>query len=152
TPVTLGFVFDTNLKVNLKFEGLWGGEGFSAELGEQLLPRCESLWNMYGPTETTIYSSVHGVLSGESGTVPIGKPIANTQMYILDSRMEPVPVGVAGELYIGGDGLARGYLNRPELTAEKFVVNPFARDTKSKLYRTGDLARYLPEGNISFLV
>src|SRR5207302_515575 len=103
------------------------------------------------PTETTIYSSVHGVLSGESGTVPIGKPIANTQMYILDSRMEPVPVGVAGELYIGGDGLARGYLNRPELTAEKFVVNPFARDTKSKLYRTGDLARYLPEGNISFL-
>lgn len=151
TPATWRLLLDTNWKGNSKLKVLCGGEGFPRELAEQLLPRCESLWNMYGPTETTIYSSVHGVLSGESGTVPIGKPIANTQMYILDSRMEPVPVGVAGELYIGGDGLARGYLNRPELTAEKFVVNPFARDTKSKLYRTGDLARYLPEGNISFL-
>src|SRR5207253_179532 len=117
----------------------------------QLLPRCGSLWNMYGPTETTIWSSVYRVVAGESGTVAIGRPIANTQMYILDSRMEPVPVGVAGELYIGGHGLARGYLNRPELTAEKFVDNPFASDRKTKLYRTGDLARYLSDGNISFL-
>src|SRR5438132_12700978 len=101
-PVTWRLVLDTNWKGNSKLEVLCGGEGFPRELAEQLLPRCESLWNMYGPTETTIYSSVHGVLSGEGGTVPIGKPIANTQVYILDSRMEPGAVGVAGEVDVVG--------------------------------------------------
>jgi amino acid adenylation domain-containing protein len=151
TPATWRLLLDANWKGNSKLKILCGGEGFPGELAEQLLPRCGSLWNMYGPTETTIWSSVYRVVAGESGTVAIGRPIANTQMYILDSRMEPVPVGVAGELYIGGHGLARGYLNRPELTAEKFVDNPFASDRKTKLYRTGDLARYLADGNISFL-
>ena len=82
---------------------------------------------------------------------PIGRPIANTQIYILDTHLNPVPIGVAGELHIGGDGLARGYLNRPELTEEKFIPNPFSEESGSRLYKTGDLARYLPDGNIEFL-
>ena len=84
-------------------------------------------------------------------SVPIGRPIGNTQVYILDPHLNPVPIGVAGELHIGGDGLARGYLNRPELTAEKFIADPFSNEPKSRLYKTGDLARYLPDGNIEFL-
>ena len=83
--------------------------------------------------------------------MPIGRPIANTQIYILDKFLNPVPIGVPGELHIGGNGLARGYLNRPELTAEKFIANPFTDDALSRLYKTGDLARYLPDGNIEFL-
>ena len=82
---------------------------------------------------------------------PIGRPIANTQIFILDPAMNPVPIGVAGEIFIGGDGLARGYLNQPELTAEKFIANPFSADDNSRLYKTGDLSRYLPDGNIEFL-
>ena len=82
---------------------------------------------------------------------PIGRPIANNKVYILDHCLQPVPIGVIGELYIGGDSFARGYLNRPELTAEKFIANPFADDALSRLYKTGDLARYLPDGNIEFL-
>ena len=90
---------------------------------------------------------------GDSLTsIPIGKPIGNTKVYILDPHLQPVPIGVPGELYIGGDGLARGYLNRPELTKEKFIVNHFGgKDSKSRLYRTGDLARYLADGSIEFL-
>ena len=86
-----------------------------------------------------------------SGRVTLGRPIANTQLYILDGNLQPVPIGVSGEIYIGGDGLARGYLDRPELTREKFIANPFSADTASRLYKTGDLARYLPDGNIEFL-
>src|SRR5205807_140807 len=86
------------------------------------------IYNMYGPTETTIWSAMHEVAEQEMDSVPIGKPIGNTQVYVLDSEMQPVPVGVAGELYIGGHGLARGYLNRPELTAERFVPDPFDTD------------------------
>ena len=90
-------------------------------------------------------------MNGNSSSVPIGKPIGNTQVYILDPQLNPVPIGVAGELYIGGAGLGRGYLNRPELTAEKFVANPFGITEGARLYKSGDLARYLPDGNIEFL-
>jgi len=107
------------------------------------------VWNLYGPTETTIWSSLYRVEDEGNALVPIGRPIANTQMYILDSKLEPVPMGEMGELYIGGDGLARGYLNRPELTAEKFIAHPFAAG--KRLYRTGDLARYLGSGDIEFV-
>jgi amino acid adenylation domain-containing protein len=111
-----------------------------------------SIVNEYGPTETAVGCCVYQVSDGthESGSIPIGRPIANAQVYILDSRLELVPAGIAGELYIGGEGLARGYLNLPELTAEKFVPNPFGAPS-SRLYRTGDLGRYLPDGNIEFI-
>jgi len=114
-----------------------------------LVPAVKRVWNLYGPTETTIWSTEFKVTDGRQ-PILIGRPIANTQCYILDAHREPVAVGVTGELYIGGDGLAVGYLNRPELTAEKFVDDPF-REGKTKMYRTGDLARYRADGNIECL-
>jgi amino acid adenylation domain-containing protein len=113
------------------------------------LPDCQ-LINGYGPTENTTFTCCYPISSLEGLTsVPIGRPIANTQVYVLDPDRQPVPVGIPGELYIGGDGLARGYLDRDELTREKFVTNPFAPG--ERLYRTGDLVRYLPDGNLEFL-
>ena len=116
------------------------------------LPRTQ-LVNGYGPTENTTFTCCHRItappLAGRP--VPIGRPIANTQAYILDAHLQPVPLGVPGELYTGGDGLARGYLNRPELTREKFVPHPFSPQSGARLYRTGDLARWLPDGSIEFL-
>ncbi|CAH2574040.1 Gramicidin S synthase 2 [Planktothrix rubescens] len=122
------------------------------------------LFNAYGPTETTVAATLYEFTSPTITNVPIGKPISNTQAYILDTFLQPVPVGVAGELHIGGAGLARGYLNRPELTQEKFISNPFEEEglipptslnkvsnEPSKLYKTGDLCRYLPDGNIEYL-
>jgi surfactin family lipopeptide synthetase A len=115
-------------------------------------PTCQ-LINGYGPTENTVFTTCYRVtaplLPGTS--IPIGRPIANTQVYILDEYHQPVPDGVAGELYTGGDGITRGYFNRPELTAAKFIPDPFNRDPAARLYRTGDLARYRPDGNIEFL-
>ncbi len=107
-------------------------------------------FNVYGPTEATVCVTM-AECRGDRPKLPIGAPIANTQIYILDEDRQPVPIGVAGELYIGGVGLARGYLNRPDLTAEKFVANPFTTDPSTRLYKTGDLACYLPDGNLEFL-
>src|SRR5262249_25052437 len=128
-----------------------GGEALPASVVKQVkdtLP-CRVI-NMYGPTETTIWSATHEVEQTGS-TVPIGRPIANTQIYILNENLQPAPVGVAGHLHIGGRGLARGYLNRPELTAEKFVPNAFGGEPGAAIYKTGDLARYRPNGQIEFL-
>ncbi len=118
----------------------------------QHLPNCQ-LINGYGPTENTTFTCCHQIsaASVEGRSIPIGRPIANTQVYILDDNHQPVPVGVHGELYIGGDGLARGYLNQPELTAERFLPNPFSKQTGARLYRTGDIVRWLPNGDIEFL-
>lgn len=109
--------------------------------------------NGYGPTEATICATLYSVSSESAGNrnTPIGKPVQNTKIYLLNDQMQPVPIGVPGELYIGGVGLARGYFNRPDLTAEKFIPNPFSNEPGSRLYKTGDKARYLPNGNIEFL-
>ncbi len=132
-----------------------GGEELRAEhvaFWQEHAPRTE-LVNEYGPTEAVVGCCVYRVPGDKllGRTIPIGRPIINTQLYILDACRQPVPVGVPGGLYIGGDGLARGYLNRPELTAEKFIANPFSEKPGTKLYATGDLARYLPDSNIEFL-
>ena len=130
------------------------GEALPYELQQnffKLLPFAE-LHNLYGPTEAAV-DVTHWKCqpNGERQIVPIGKPIANTQLYILNPQLQPVPIGEAGELHIGGVGLARGYHNRPELTAEKFIRNPFSTNRRARLYKTGDLARYLPDGNIEYL-
>lgn len=127
---------------------LSGGEAMPKELAAQLLTKGAELWNMYGPTETTVWSTVYQVKDAEQ-RILIGKPIANTDIYILDPLLQPVPIGVAGELHIGGSGLARGYLQRDDLTTERFIPNPF-RETE-RIYKTGDSARYLPDGNIECL-
>jgi len=147
TPTTWKLLLEAGWagKQNLKM--LCGGEELTRELANELVRRGESLWNMYGPTETTIWSATCQVVQDE-GPVPIGRPIANTQLYVLDPKGQPTPIGVQGELYIAGDGLARGYLYRPELTAEKFVLNPFAGVPNARMYRTGDVARYLPDGRL----
>ncbi|WP_293062505.1 MULTISPECIES: amino acid adenylation domain-containing protein [unclassified Moorena] len=112
-----------------------------------------SLHNQYGPSETHVVTAftLTGSTDNWSALPPIGRPIANTQIYLLDQFAQPVPVGISGELYIGGVCLARGYLNRPDLTAERFIPNPFSQEEGSRLYKTGDLARYLPDGNIEYL-
>jgi amino acid adenylation domain-containing protein len=139
-----GWTGDPGLKI------LVGGEAVSQKLAKQLIQRSGSVWNVYGPTETTIWSTLSKLEAGCS-TVSIGKPIGNTEVFILDKMLQPIPIGVAGELHIGGHGLARGYLKRPELTAEKFIAHPFSDDPHARLYKTGDLARYLPNGDIDFL-
>jgi amino acid adenylation domain-containing protein len=118
----------------------------------QRLPLCK-LYNHYGPSESHVVTSflLEGSTDAWPALPPIGKPIANTQIYILDAFLNPVPVGVSGELYIGGVSLARGYLNRPDLTAEKFIRDPFAANPEARLYKSGDLARFLPDGNIEYL-
>ena len=129
---------------------LCGGETLPRELAESLLTRSAEVWNLYGPTEATIWSTVQRVETG-SGPVPIGHPIANTEIQILDKDLKPVAPGTAGELFIGGDGLAGGYLNRPELTSERFVPHPFGSKAGTRLYRTGDIAKYLPDSSIQYI-
>lgn len=150
TPVTWRMLVEAGWQGSDGLKVLCGGEALPRELAAQLLVRCSSLWNLYGPTETTIWSVIAQVVKRD-GPTPIGQPIANTQIYILDPHLQPRPIGIPGQLYIGGAGLARGYLNRPELTGEKFVPNPFSGEPGARLYHTGDLARYLPDGNIEFL-
>ncbi|MEG4231276.1 amino acid adenylation domain-containing protein [Microcoleus sp. Pol11C3] len=125
------------------------GEDSSPDLVAKWAPG-RRFFNAYGPTESTVCATV-AECTDSTKSPPIGRPIANTQVYILDIQKQLVPIGVPGELYIGGDGLARGYLNRPELTSDRFIPNPFSNESGSRLYKTGDLARYLPDGNIEFL-
>jgi len=127
-----------------------GGEALPGWIAERW-GRERQLINVYGPTETTIIVTMHRCAAEERGNPSIGRPITNTRVYILDSNREPVPVGVVGEIYIGGAGVARGYLKRPDLTAERFVLEPYAKEPGARMYRTGDLARWLPNGNIEFL-
>ena len=149
TPATWRMLIESGWRGHPQLKILCGGEALPSDLADQLLSRCGELWNMYGPTETTIWSSVYRVTSTLANTAPIGRPIANTTMYVLDAQRRPAPIGVPGELYIGGDGVARGYWQRPELTAEKFLPDPYRPE--ERIYRTGDLAKYMPDGNIQFL-
>ncbi len=154
TPATWRMLVDAGWQGKTDLKILCGGEALPNDLADQLLERGSELWNLYGPTETTVWSTLHCVEKSSPGassgsTVPIGYPIANTQIHILDSNLQSVPLGVTGDLYIGGHGLALGYLSRPELTAERFVVSPF--DSNKVIYKTGDLARYRADGNIEFL-
>ncbi|HGY55116.1 MAG TPA: amino acid adenylation domain-containing protein [Caldithrix abyssi] len=134
---------------------MFGGERVDVNAVHEIITRQppKRLLHVYGPTENTTFSTWFMIknIAKDALTVPIGKPIANSTCYVVDKNIEPVPVGVPGELLVGGDGLSLGYHNRPQLSAEKFIPNPFISDTGSRLYRTGDLVRYLPDGNIEFI-
>ncbi|CAG7658024.1 non-ribosomal peptide synthetase [Actinacidiphila bryophytorum] len=148
TPSTWRMLLDAGWPGRPGLRGLICGEALPPDLARRLLAKGVELWNMYGPSETTIYSLGTRIVDG---TVTIGRPIANTEVHILDPAGRPVPPGVPGELCIGGTGLARGYLNRPELTAQQFIPNPFPSDLADRLYRTGDLVRRRVDGAVDYL-
>ncbi|MEE3716401.1 amino acid adenylation domain-containing protein [Tumidithrix elongata RA019] len=147
TPATWRLLLTAGWQGSPRLKMVSTGEALSRDLANQLLPKGTELWNLYGPTETTIWTTGCKVTEGTT-PIYIGKPLSNTQAYILDQHLQLVPIGVAGELHIGGIGVARGYLNRPELTAEKFIPNPFVTQSDARLYKTGDLARFMPDGQI----
>ncbi|MFP4897417.1 AMP-binding protein, partial [Paraburkholderia sp. EG304] len=149
TPAMWRLLLDGGWQGTPALNAVCGGEALPATLSLRLNEAVNSVKNFYGPTETTIWSSFFPIdtpFGVPHQGVPIGRPIANTRVYVLDGHDEPVPFGAVGELYIGGAGVTRGYLNRPELTAERFIASPFVEG--DRLYRTGDLARYLPDGNL----
>jgi amino acid adenylation domain-containing protein/thioester reductase-like protein len=157
TPATWRLLLATGWQGDHQLKILSGGEAMIRSLADRLMECCGSLWNMYGPTETTIWSAVYQVQPG-TDAVSIGQPIANTQIYIIDQGcqrqgdvLRAMPNGQAGELHIGGDGLARGYLNREEMTAQRFIPDPFSTKPNARLYKTGDLARIMPDGSIQFI-
>ncbi len=150
TPVTWQMLFSSGWEGNKRLKALVGGEAVPRELVNQLDSRCASVWNMYGPTETTIWSTVGRLRTGQD-TISIGRPIDNTRIYIVGPTMQLQPIGFPGELLIGGDGLAAGYLKREDLTAEKFVPDPFATQPGGRLYRTGDMARWRSDGTLECL-
>jgi amino acid adenylation domain-containing protein len=148
TPTTWSLLLDAGFSGKALKRAI-GAEPLPGELCKRILAADPSLYNFYGPTETTVWSAFHHFRSPDEPVV-IGRPMANTQIYILDKKTQPVPVGVPGEIYIGGDGVTRGYLNRPELTADAFVPDPFTERPGALVYRTGDLGAFLPDGTISF--
>lgn len=150
TPATWQLLLDIGWAGKPGLQALCGGDVLTRKMADQLLERVGSLWNVYGPTETTVWCTLTQIQKGD-GPITIGYPIANAQIYILDRYLQIVPVGVAGELLIAGEGLARGYLNNPQLTSEKFINNIFSSETGSRLYKTGDLARYLPDYSIEIV-
>ncbi len=146
TPATWQMLIDAGWQGKKDLKILCGGEALSQPLAKDLLTKSSELWNMYGPTETTVWSMIEKIETEEN--ITIGRPINNTQIYILDNHLQPVPIGIPGHLYIGGDGLARGYVNRPDLTEERFIKSPFNPD--KRIYKTGDLARYLSNGKVEY--
>lgn len=149
TPATWQLLLAAGWQGDQRLRLLCGGETLSTELAKQLCERSACLWNVYGPTETTIWSAIQPV-SPDMNHIPLGRPLANTQIYILDKNQQPVPIGVLGEIYIGGAGVARGYRHRPDLTAQRFLPDPFATSTEAYFYRTGDVGCYRPDGTIEF--
>ncbi|HEU5136505.1 MAG TPA: amino acid adenylation domain-containing protein [Steroidobacteraceae bacterium] len=154
TPVTWRALLDSGWSGRPQLRALCGGEALATELAGRIRPLVRELWNLYGPTECTIWSTARQITRvnpDDGSTQSIGAPLANTRIYILDARRKPVPTGVQGEIFIAGAGVARGYLERPELTAERFVQDPFSADADARMYRTGDLGRWLADGSIDFL-
>jgi len=151
TPTTWRMLVDAGWRGGSGLKILCGGETLTVNLARELLQRGREVWNLYGPTETTIWSSACCIEGPLEDSVPIGRPIRNTQIYILDQNLEPVALGVSGEIFIGGEGVARGYWNRPDLTSSKFIPDHFVRNPESRLYRTGDLGRHRPDGIIEYL-
>ncbi|MBF0381711.1 MAG: amino acid adenylation domain-containing protein [Magnetococcales bacterium] len=150
TPATWEMLFSAGWSGNPKLKVLCGGEPLPMDLAQRLLACNGELWNLYGPTETTIWSTCRKIIPSDD-RISIGKPIDNTQLYLLDNHFNKVPVGMTGELFIGGDGVADGYLNRPELNKERFLPTPFEKFGKGYLYRTGDSAQFSADGNLNFL-
>lgn len=150
TPSTWRMLVDAGWDGQTELKIVCGGEALPRSLANELIDRGASLWHMYGPTETTVWSSALQLTRG-FGPPPIGGPIANTRFYLVDRHLEPVPVGVAGELLIGGEGVARGYRNRPDLTAERFIDDPFDPEARGRVYRTGDRMRFRSGGTLEFL-
>ncbi len=150
TPATWRLLLEAGWSGSPSLTAFCGGEALPQDLAIALRDRTKALWNMYGPTETTIWSTVERI-SSDSPEITIGRPIANTDVYVLDPYLQPVPVGVAGEIYIGGDGVARGYHGRADLTADRFIPHPFSPHPEARLYRTGDLGRYRTDGRIVHL-
>ncbi|MDO9119950.1 MAG: amino acid adenylation domain-containing protein [Nitrospira sp.] len=150
TPATWRLLLEAGWTGSPSLTALCGGEALPQDLAIALRDRTKALWNMYGPTETTIWSTVERI-SSDIPEITIGRPIANTDVYVLDPYLQPVPVGVAGEIYIGGDGVARGYHGRTDLTADRFIPHPFSLHPAARLYRTGDLGRYRTDGKIVHL-
>lgn len=150
TPATWRMLLAAGWQGPQTLKLLCGGEALSPDLAAQLVQRGRAVWNLYGPTETTIWSTINRITDA-TAPVLIGRPIANTSCYILDAEGMPVPPGVIGELYIGGAGVVRGYHRRPDLTAERFVPDPFAASAGARMYRTGDQARFHPDGRIEYL-
>ena len=154
TPVTYKMLLISGWKGKKDLKTICGGEALSKELVRDLLPRVSGVWNSYGPTETAIYSVVRNLTMEDAigeGYVPIGRPIDNTTLFVLNSKLAPVPIGIPGELYIGGDGVSPGYLNLPQMTDERFIPNQFSDNPDEKIYKTGDLVQYFPDGNLVFL-
>ncbi|HEX2055446.1 MAG TPA: amino acid adenylation domain-containing protein [Nitrospiraceae bacterium] len=149
TPATWRLLVQAGWRGARKVVALCGGETLSIDLARNLTSRAASVWNVYGPTETTIWSTIQRVEPKDDRPIPLGRPIANTQLYVLDANLEPVPIGIPGELYIGGAGVARGYRNNRQLTMERFVPSPFQNG--ARLYRTGDQVKWLPDGSLEFI-
>ncbi|PBJ08949.1 non-ribosomal peptide synthetase [Flavobacterium sp. ACN6] len=149
TPTTWSMLLDSGWSEKLPIKALCGGEAMPQDLAKELLSKCDTLWNVYGPTETTIWSSIKQVKSDDK-LITIGKPIGNTQIYIIDEQGQLVAPGNIGEIVIAGDGVAKGYWNRPELTAKKFIENQFSTNDDI-IYRTGDLGKILPNNEIECL-
>jgi amino acid adenylation domain-containing protein len=150
TPATWRLLLEAGWSGRKGLKALCGGEALPRDLADVLLQRVGALWNLYGPTETTVWSTLERVDAGTE-VITIGRPIANTQVYVLDAAGSPVPIGVTGELCIGGAGVSPGYHRRPELTAERFVGDPFSAAAGAMLYRTGDLARWCSDGRVEHL-
>lgn len=150
TPGTWRLMLAAGWEEKKHVKVLCGGEPFPADLAKALIKRAGSVWNMYGPTETTVWSTCQR-LTDDDGPILAGRPIGNTKTYVLDANRQPLPIGVPGELYIGGDGVSHGYLNRPELTSKAFVPDWFSNKPGALLYKTGDLVKYHPDGSIEYL-